>query len=142
MRRNAFELLMIIACVVTFVAFTLATTKFPHYMAALVVPAAVIVGLALDRLLVEPNPGLRKIAYIVAAMLYLPAVAGQTHTIVMAWALGESPLSPGDTDEVLFPHRLFLPTPEPAVRLPAPGSAKASAPEPRMFSSMVMPPTL
>jgi hypothetical protein len=69
---SGFETYLLLSVAVVFCAFSFAVTKFPHYVAPALVPAAVLVGITLDRTLIERRhdaPG--RLAWAVAAMLCL-----------------------------------------------------------------------
>jgi hypothetical protein len=70
-RRWGFELFLCIACLVTLAAFSSATTKFPHYIAPLLIPLAVLIGRTLDSMLDRRAPSVT-LAWCVVALAYLP----------------------------------------------------------------------
>jgi hypothetical protein len=59
-----------IATVVTFTAFSASVTKFPHYLAPLIIPLGVLIGLTLDKTLEWGNTAAARLVWLVAAMLY------------------------------------------------------------------------
>lgn len=73
-RPNGFETYLLLATAVTFAGFSAATTKFPHYLTPLVIPVAVLIGLTLDRMLEARHARSARLAWILVAMLYLPAM--------------------------------------------------------------------
>lgn len=74
-RTQGLEALMLVACLVTFVAFSCSDTKFTHYLSPILVPAAVAIGLIIDRTLAERDALASRLIWIVAAMLFvLPVI--------------------------------------------------------------------
>ncbi len=71
LKRHGLEIFLLIACSVIFSAFTISATKFSHYLAPLVVPLSVLVGLAVARTIEERHSPASRLAWIVAAMLFL-----------------------------------------------------------------------
>ena len=70
-RRYNLEVFLLITTVVTFAAFSSSRTKFPHYLAPLLIPLAVLIGLTVARTLERPKSAVSRLAWITAAMLYL-----------------------------------------------------------------------
>jgi 4-amino-4-deoxy-L-arabinose transferase-like glycosyltransferase len=71
LKRYSLEVYLMIASVVTFTAFTGATTKFAHYLSPMLVPLCVLIGLAISRTLDDRNSAASRLLWIVAAMLFL-----------------------------------------------------------------------
>jgi len=76
-RRHGFELFLLIASLVTLVAFSASVTKFSHYLAPLLIPLAILLGLTLDFMLDRRWPA-ATLAWIAAAALYLPLMLNLT----------------------------------------------------------------
>ncbi|MCP3978207.1 MAG: phospholipid carrier-dependent glycosyltransferase [bacterium] len=72
LRRFGFEIYLLINAAVIFVAFSGSVTKFPHYLSPMIVPATVLAGLTLDRMLRDPDSKLTRVGAVAACMLYLP----------------------------------------------------------------------
>ena len=70
-RRYNFEVFLLITTVVTFVAFSSSRTKFPHYLAPLLIPLTILIGLAIARTLERPRSAASRLTWITAAMLYM-----------------------------------------------------------------------
>ena len=70
-QRYNLEIFLLITTLVTFVAFSSSRTKFPHYLAPLLIPLAVLIGLAVARTLERPKSVASRLTWITAAMLYL-----------------------------------------------------------------------
>ena len=62
LRERGLELYLMLAAVVTFVAFSIPVTKFPYYLAPILVPAAVLIGISLDGLLLARRAVIAKVA--------------------------------------------------------------------------------
>lgn len=74
-RERGLESFLWLACAAAFGAFSLSVTKFAHYLAPLVIPLAVLVGLTIDRTFDERPRGASRLAWIAAFLLFLlPAV--------------------------------------------------------------------
>jgi 4-amino-4-deoxy-L-arabinose transferase-like glycosyltransferase len=71
LKRYAFEAFLLIATVVSFTAFTGSATKFAHYLTPILVPVAVMIGLAISRSLDERETPASRLTWIVATMLFL-----------------------------------------------------------------------
>jgi 4-amino-4-deoxy-L-arabinose transferase-like glycosyltransferase len=70
--RSSAEAFLALACVVCIAVFSSAVTKFSHYIAPILIPAATLLGVTLDRLLRTPGTTFRRLAWITAFVLYLP----------------------------------------------------------------------
>ncbi len=73
-RPNGYETYLWLAAAVTFAGFSAATTKFPHYLTPLLIPLAVLIGITLDRMLAARHPQGACLVWILATLLYLPAM--------------------------------------------------------------------
>ena len=63
-----------IATLVTFAAFSVAETKFAHYLAPVIIPLAVLIGLAIARTLETRHSAASRLSWLAASMLFvLPA---------------------------------------------------------------------
>lgn len=71
LRRHGFELFLLIAALITFVAFSISATKFSHYLGPLLIPLAILLGLTLDAMFDRSRPA-ATLAWATAAALYLP----------------------------------------------------------------------
>jgi 4-amino-4-deoxy-L-arabinose transferase-like glycosyltransferase len=71
LKRRALEVYLLIATLVTFAAFTISATKFAHYLSPILVPACVLIGLVIHRTLEQRHTVASRLAWIVAAMLFL-----------------------------------------------------------------------
>jgi 4-amino-4-deoxy-L-arabinose transferase-like glycosyltransferase len=76
-RSQGFEVFLLAAVLVTFVAFSASSTKFPHYLAPLLIPLAVLLGLTLDSMLDRRWPA-TTLARLAAAALCFPLVLDLT----------------------------------------------------------------
>jgi len=75
LKRHGFEAFLLIASFVTFSIFTVSATKFAHYLSPILVPASVLIGLAIVRTLDERHTLASRLSWIVAAVLFmLPAM--------------------------------------------------------------------
>jgi 4-amino-4-deoxy-L-arabinose transferase-like glycosyltransferase len=75
LKRYGLEVFLLIASAVTFAVFTAPVTKFSHYLSPLVVPVCVLIGLGITRTLEKRHAPASRLAWIVAAMLFvLPAL--------------------------------------------------------------------
>jgi len=72
LRERGLEIFLVLAAVVTFVAFSIPVTKFPYYLAPILIPAATLIGISLDDLLRARREVIAKVAALVALLLYLP----------------------------------------------------------------------
>ena len=86
LRRYGPEIVLLLATLVTFTAFSSAATKFAHYLSPILVPACVLIALAIDRTLEEPHSPASRLAWVVAGALFLlPALdlkhEGLTHLV-------------------------------------------------------------
>jgi 4-amino-4-deoxy-L-arabinose transferase-like glycosyltransferase len=70
--KSSIEAFLALACVICIAVFSSAVTKFSHYMAPILIPAAALVGLTLDQVLRTSNTAFRRIVWIGALVLYLP----------------------------------------------------------------------
>jgi len=75
LRRHGFELFLLIAALITFVAFSISATKFSHYLGPLLIPLAILLGLTLNAMLDRSRPA-ATLAWTAAAALYLPLMLG------------------------------------------------------------------
>jgi hypothetical protein len=66
------EIFLLIASLVTFAAFSGPATKFAHYLSPIVVPACVLIGLVVARSIEDRHTMASRLAWIVAAMLFVP----------------------------------------------------------------------
>lgn len=74
-RERGLESFMLLACAVTVAAFSISVTKFAHYLAPLVVPISVVVGLTLHRTLALRRSAWSSLAWVAALLLFLlPAI--------------------------------------------------------------------
>ena len=74
LERNGFEGLLLVASVVTFVFVAMQTGKWPSYISPMLVPVAVLIGLVLDRMMDERDEAATRLSWIVAVLLYAPAM--------------------------------------------------------------------
>lgn len=72
LKRHGLEIFLLIASVVTFAAFSGPATKFAHYLSPIVVPTCVLIGLVVTRTIQERHTAASRLAWIVAAMLFVP----------------------------------------------------------------------
>jgi hypothetical protein len=70
-RRARLEIYLVAVVAVVFVIFSVMVTKFAHYQAVAVVPWAVLIGTAIDRLLREPDTPLARLSWVGATMFLL-----------------------------------------------------------------------
>jgi 4-amino-4-deoxy-L-arabinose transferase-like glycosyltransferase len=75
LKRYGFEIFLLIAAVVTFAAFSTPATKFAHYLSPIVVPACVLIGITIARTLEDRHAAASRLAWIVAALLFVPPAA-------------------------------------------------------------------
>jgi 4-amino-4-deoxy-L-arabinose transferase-like glycosyltransferase len=71
-RRSPVETYLALACLLTVVIFSCAVTKFSHYMAPILIPAATLVGMTLDRMLRTTSRAFLRVAWLTVFVLYLP----------------------------------------------------------------------
>jgi len=71
-RQSPIETYLALACLLTVVIFSCAVTKFSHYMAPILIPAAALVGLTLDRMLRTTSRAFLRVAWLTVFVLYLP----------------------------------------------------------------------
>jgi 4-amino-4-deoxy-L-arabinose transferase-like glycosyltransferase len=72
LKRYGLEIFLLIASLVTFAAFSGPATKFAHYLSPIVVPACVLIGLVVARSIEDRHTMASRLAWIVAAMLFVP----------------------------------------------------------------------
>lgn len=71
-RQSPVETYLALACLLTVVIFSCAVTKFSHYMAPILIPAAALVGMTLDRMLRTTSRAFLRVAWLTVFVLYLP----------------------------------------------------------------------
>jgi 4-amino-4-deoxy-L-arabinose transferase-like glycosyltransferase len=104
--RFGFEGFLLIASAVTFTFISIPAGKWPSYVAPLLVPVAVLVGLVLDRLLRSTSPVERRFSWAVVAVLYAPAMVDLLRDDGVEYIL-ESVTTHGEVPEVMLPGSLF-----------------------------------
>ena len=74
-QRYGLEATLLLSSVVTFAAFSVAETKFAHYLSPMVIPMAVLIGLTINRMLELRHTIASRLSWLVASMLFvLPTV--------------------------------------------------------------------
>jgi 4-amino-4-deoxy-L-arabinose transferase-like glycosyltransferase len=104
--RFGFEGFLLIASVVTFTFISIPAGKWPSYVAPLLVPVAVLVGLILDRLLRSTSPVERRFSWAVVAVLYVPAMVDLLRGDGIEYIL-ESVTTHGEVPEMMLPGPSF-----------------------------------
>jgi 4-amino-4-deoxy-L-arabinose transferase-like glycosyltransferase len=104
--RFGFEGFLLIASAVTFTFISIPAGKWPSYVAPLLVPVAVLVGLVLDRLLRNPDPVESRFSWAVVAVLYAPAMLDLLRGDGVEYIL-ESVTTHGEVPETMLPVRPF-----------------------------------
>jgi len=70
--KTSFESCLLVGCVMLLAAFGSSVTKFSHYIAPMLLPAAALIGITLDRLTRTKFVLARHAAWLIAFVLYLP----------------------------------------------------------------------
>jgi hypothetical protein len=71
-RQSPVETYLALACLLTVIIFSCAVTKFSHYMAPILIPAAALIGMTLDRMLRTTSRTFLRVAWLAVFVLYLP----------------------------------------------------------------------
>jgi 4-amino-4-deoxy-L-arabinose transferase-like glycosyltransferase len=70
LRRQGFEIFLLISTLVIFVVFTSSVTKFTHYLTPMLVPMAALIGMTVARM-TERTAAWARLAWLSAALLFL-----------------------------------------------------------------------
>jgi 4-amino-4-deoxy-L-arabinose transferase-like glycosyltransferase len=100
--RYGSEIFLLVASAVTFVIISIPAGKWPSYAAPLLVPLAVLIGLALDRLLRTTDGAVRRFSWILAFLLFLPAASDLLRADGIEYLL-ESVTTNGEVPATLLP---------------------------------------
>jgi 4-amino-4-deoxy-L-arabinose transferase-like glycosyltransferase len=93
---------LLVATAVTFAFVSIPAGKWPSYVAPLLVPLAVLVGLVLDRLLRATDGAAHRFSWALALVLYLPAAMDLLREDGIEYLL-ESTTTNGEIPETLLP---------------------------------------
>jgi len=104
--RFGFEGFLLIAAAVTFTFISIPEGKWPSYVAPLLVPVGVLVGLVLDRLLSNAGPVENRFSWAVVAVLYGPAMVDLLRDDGVEYLL-ESVTTHGEVPEMMLPGPPF-----------------------------------
>jgi hypothetical protein len=114
LERHGLESVMLIVSVVTFASVAMQTGKWPSYISPMLVPAAVLIGLVLDRLAGHLHSAATRLAWVVVTILYVPAMLDLVRDDGVEYLL-ESVTTNGEVPDAMLPVAGLLPL----VALPA-----------------------